>query len=112
MTKKFLILNVKLNLILQGLNLLHIILYCDEYNLAKNNDDNYILCVTEILSGNSINLHFKHYNKFQFIKSYNRGMTLTKKIIKQISEKIPFSHLSVNLLLDYSGFINLENKLK
>ena len=39
-------------------------------------------------------------------------MTLTKKIIKQISEKIPFSHLSVNLLLDCSGFINLENKLK
>ncbi len=37
---------------------------------------------------------------------------LAKKIIKQISEKIPFSHLSVNLLLDYSGFINLENKLK
>ena len=44
---------------------LNIIVYCDEYNLAKNNDNNYILCVTEILSGNSINLHFKHYNKFQ-----------------------------------------------
>ena len=41
---------------------LNIIVYCDEYNLAKNNDNNYILCVTEILYGNSINLHFKHYN--------------------------------------------------
>ena len=41
---------------------LHIIVYCDEYKLAKNNDDNYTLCVAEILSGNLINLHFKHYN--------------------------------------------------
>ena len=41
---------------------LHIIVYCDECNLVKNNDDNYNLNVTEILSVNSINLHFKHYN--------------------------------------------------
>ena len=41
---------------------LNIIVYCVEYNLVKNNDDNYILCIIKILSGNSINLYFKHYN--------------------------------------------------
>ena len=40
-------------------------------------------------------------------------MILANKIIKNLSEKIiPFSHISVNLLIDCSGFINLENKLK
>ena len=40
-------------------------------------------------------------------------MSLANKIIKDLSEKsIPFSHTSVNLLLDCSGFINIENKLK
>ena len=29
---------------------LHIIVYCVEYNFAKNNDDNYNLYITEILS--------------------------------------------------------------
>ena len=44
---------------------------------------------------------------------YQRGMTLTNKIIKNISEKkIPFSHLSVNLLLDCSRFIDIRDKLK
>jgi len=50
---------------------------------------------------------------FNVIELYKRGISLARKIIKTISEKtIPFSHLSVNLLLDCSGFINLENKLK
>jgi len=44
---------------------------------------------------------------------YQRGMSLANKIIKDLSEKsIPFSHTSVNLLLDCSGFISIENKLK
>ena len=41
---------------------LYLIAYCDEYNLAKISDENYIFNLTEILSGNSINLHFKNYN--------------------------------------------------
>ena len=44
---------------------------------------------------------------------YQRGMSLANKIIKNLSEKsIPFSHTSVNLLLDCSGFIDVKNKLK
>jgi hypothetical protein len=50
---------------------------------------------------------------FNVVELYQRGMSLANKIIKDLSEKsIPFSHTSVNLLLDCSGFINLENKLK
>ena len=52
-------------------------------------------------------------DNFNVIELYQRGMSLANKIIKNISEKIiPFSHISVNLLIDCSGFINLENKLK
>ena len=52
-------------------------------------------------------------NNFNVIELYQRGMILANKIIKNLSEKrIPFSHISVNLLIDCSGFINLENKLK
>ena len=44
---------------------------------------------------------------------YQRGMSLANKLIKDLSVKsIPFSHISVNLLLNCSGFINIENKLK
>lgn len=44
---------------------------------------------------------------------YQRGIFLSNKIIKDISEKsFPFSHYSVNLILDCTGFINIENKLK
>jgi hypothetical protein len=50
---------------------------------------------------------------FNVVGLFQRGMLLAHKIVKNISEKtIPFSHSSVNLLLDCSGFINLENKLK
>ena len=50
---------------------------------------------------------------FNVIGLYERGMSLANKIVKNISEKsVPFSHISVNLLLDCSGFINIENKLK
>ena len=52
-------------------------------------------------------------NNFNVIELYQRGMSLANKIIKNISVKrVPFSHISVNLLIDCSGFINLENKLK
>ena len=52
-------------------------------------------------------------NNFNVINLYERGMSLTNKIVKNISEKaIPFSDISVNLLIDCSGFINIENKLK
>ena len=52
-------------------------------------------------------------NIFNVIELYKNGMSLANKIIKNISEKkIPFSHISVNLLLDCSGFISIENKLK
>ena len=53
-------------------------------------------------------------NVFDEVKEiYQRGMTLAYKIIKKMSEKkIPFSNISVNLLIDCSGFINIEDKLK
>ena len=52
-------------------------------------------------------------NNFNIIELYQRGMILANKLIKNLSEKrIPFSQISVNLLIDCSGFINLENKLK
>ena len=52
-------------------------------------------------------------NNFNVIELYQRGMSLANKIIKNISEKrIPFSHISANLLIDCSGFISIENKLK
>ena len=44
---------------------------------------------------------------------YEKGLSLAKKIIKNCSDKtIPFSDISVNILLDCSGFINIQNKLK
>ena len=50
---------------------------------------------------------------FNVLNLYQRGMSLAHKITKNLSEKsIPFSHISVNLLLDCSGFINIKNKLK
>ncbi len=50
---------------------------------------------------------------FKGIELYQRGIFLANKIIKKLSDKtIPFSHISVNILLDCSGFINIENKLK
>ena len=52
-------------------------------------------------------------NNFNVKELYERGMSLANKIIKNLSERrIPFSHISVNLLIDCSGFIILENKLK
>ena len=50
---------------------------------------------------------------FNVIGLYQIGMSLARKIVKNLSQKlIPFSHSSVNILLDCSGFINIENKLK
>ena len=50
---------------------------------------------------------------FNVIELYQRGIFLANKIIKKLSDKtIPFSHISVNILLDCSGFIIVENKLK
>ena len=44
---------------------------------------------------------------------YQKGMMLARKIIKNISQKkIPFSHISVDLLISCSGFISISNKLK
>ena len=41
---------------------LNIIAYCKEYNLAKGDNEIYTLCLTQILTGSSINLFFKNYN--------------------------------------------------
>ena len=52
-------------------------------------------------------------NNFNVKILYQKGLSLARKIIKNISQKtIPFSHISVDLLLSCSGFISLENKLK
>ena len=52
-------------------------------------------------------------NNFNVGDLYKRGMSLADKIIIKISERtIPFSQISVNLLIDCSGFIKFENKLK
>ena len=52
-------------------------------------------------------------NIFNIIKLYEEGRFLAKKIVIELSKrKIPFNKISVNLLLDCSGFISIENKLK
>ena len=49
---------------------------------------------------------------FNVNELYNRGISLANKIIMQMScRKIPYNDISVNILLDCSGFINIENKL-
>ena len=58
------------------------------------------------------NLHSSS-NEFNVIKLYEEGRYLAKKIVIELSKrKIPFNKISVNLLLDCSGFISIENKLK
>ena len=50
---------------------------------------------------------------FNVNELYQSGVILANNLVKYISEKnIPFSQMSVNLLIDCSGFINIENKLK
>ena len=50
------------------------------------------------------------YNVFEL---YSRGDSLANKTIMEIAcRKVPFNDISINLLLDCSGFINIENKLK
>ena len=55
----------------------------------------------------------KFYSNFNVNNLYNKGMFLANKIIMEISyRKIPYNSISVNILLDCSGFINIEDKLK
>ena len=51
--------------------------------------------------------------KLNVIELYQSGRLLAKKIVMEISKrKVPFSKISVNLLIDCSGYINIYNKLK
>ena len=80
----------------------------------KNNKDVPELGIKKDLKGQPDYRNEKPSSKiFNVSELYQRGMSLANKIIKNLSEKrIPFSHISVNLLIDCSGFIYIENKLK
>ena len=56
-----------------------IILYCKEYNLAKIVNEKYILCLTQILTGNSINLFFKNYIIDEELNCVHKKESLEKK---------------------------------
>ena len=50
---------------------------------------------------------------FKIKEIYTKGLFLAQRIIKELSEvNVPFNDISVNLIIDCSGFIEPQNKLK
>ena len=71
----------------------NIIIYCKEYNLSIKSDDNYILCLSKIRAGDSINLFFKNYNideelKFSYCLEPLENNTSNKPDIKKEKDKL------------------------
>ena len=65
------------------------IINCDSPNNSKNNEN------------------------YQVNKLINNSLIFSRILMKEISQKyIPFSDIAVNILIDCSGFIKIENKLK
>ena len=68
---------------------LHIIICCKEYNIARNDEGNYIVCISKIISGSEINLMLKNYNiddilQFDYaIESLEKNTAKKPKIIKE-----------------------------